>query len=123
MRLQIDTCLARLDDVVASRCTGGPSSSGKQDELGVILTGSCLAAMSNAQKIRFVDAAYPADTVICCRLTPDQKAELVQVRQPIIPLSVRKLDLFPGNSDVGGLRLATGQKQGITPYGRFSNQF
>ena len=84
-RLQIDTCLAHLEEMVSSRRKGGPSGSGKQDELGVILTGSCLAAMSSAQKIRFVDAAYPADTVICCRLTPDQKAELVQVRQPTIP--------------------------------------
>ena len=47
--------------------------------LVVVLTGTCLAAMSQGQLALFAEHAVHAQAGVCCRLTPDQKALLVNM--------------------------------------------
>lgn len=78
---QVESCIQQLAEAAAVR-RGDSKTSDSHDEeggaqLGVLVTGSCLESMNPAQKRRFVAGCLVADAVLCCRLTPDQKAELV----------------------------------------------
>jgi magnesium-transporting ATPase (P-type) len=58
------------------RCHG---ATGETLGLVVVLTGSCLAAMSEGELAAFAKHAVHAQAGVCCRLTPDQKAVLVNM--------------------------------------------
>jgi len=57
----------------------GGGAGGQRMPVVIVLTGSCLALMNASQLRNFAAHAWEADAAVCCRLTPDQKAQLVNM--------------------------------------------
>lgn len=53
---------------------------GRATDVGLLISGSALVhALSDALEVKFVELATRCQTVICCRVTPLQKAQLVEL--------------------------------------------
>jgi phospholipid-translocating ATPase len=64
-------------------------------DAAVIFSGSTFAAMSSATKVQLVSACIKFSCVICCRLSPGQKAEIVRlVRSAALPQPTVAMRLF-----------------------------
>jgi phospholipid-translocating ATPase len=79
----IDNALEQLSHLIAggSAAVAGASGDmpGGRMPVAIVLTGSCLAAMNAGQLRLFAALSSQADAAVCCRLTPDQKAQLVNL--------------------------------------------
>jgi magnesium-transporting ATPase (P-type) len=61
----------------------------------VIIAGSTFASMSATTKLRLISACIKFSCVVCCRLTPGQKAEIVHlVRTAALPQATAAMRLF-----------------------------
>jgi magnesium-transporting ATPase (P-type) len=75
--------------------TSRPMRSTEGADQAVIIAGSTFASMSAAMKLQLISACIQFSCVVCCRLTPSQKAEIVHlVRTAALPQATAAMRLF-----------------------------
>nr|CCA16560.1 phospholipidtransporting ATPase putative [Albugo laibachii Nc14] len=95
-----ETLLKRLTEIQASLVSD-------KQRITVIIDGECLEIAFGNEECRhvFQQIAMQSDAVVCCRVSPSQKAEIVNVVRTSLPLA-RTLAIGDGANDVAMIQRA-----------------